>query len=154
MKQSPYLNSNQVSFLLANTGRGLAIGVLMLVAFFCGCKNSSRPTTIPVSGTVTFDGEPPKYVGALYFAPLEIAEGYPKRGGRAIFELDGKFAATSFEDGDGLVPGTYKVRIECWSKPPGMGGSAGVSALPKKFEAPNVVVSEDERSVTYDLDVK
>lgn len=148
MKQSQYLSNKSI---LALHKAAMAMLCLMLLV---GCSKSSRPTTIPVSGVVTFDGEEPEYMGALYFAPLEIPEGYPKRGGRAIFDTDGKFAATSFDDGDGLVPGTYKVRIECWKKAPGMGGGAGVSALPRKFESPDIVVPEDERSVTYDLDVK
>src|SRR6056297_2940471 len=79
-----------------------------------GCGNSNRPTTVPVRGMITVDGETPAYPGALFFAPLEVAEGYPKRGGRALFDTDGAFAATSFNEGDGLVPGTYRVRVESW----------------------------------------
>ena len=117
-----------------------------------GCGNSDRPKTVPVSGSVTFEGEPPEYPGALFFAPLEAAEGYPRRGGRALFGTDGRFEATSFEEGDGLVPGTYRVRVESWKEPPSM-GRPGVSYVPKGFESDELVVSEQDRSVRYDLNV-
>ena len=124
----------------------------MLLSGLPGCGRNDRPTTIRVQGTVTFDGELPEYPGAIYFAPTEVAEGYPRRGGRAIFETDGKFSATSFEEGDGLVPGKYVVRLECWKVPPAM-GKPGVSYLPKGFEAPELIVAETERMVRYDLNV-
>ncbi len=127
--------------------------LIALLLAAVGCGNSNRPTTVRVSGVVTFDGQPPKHRGGLFFAPLSVAEGYPKRGGRALFELDGKFAATSFEEGDGLVPGTYRVRVESWKQPPSM-GKPGVSNIPNGFEAPELVVSEDERSITYDLNIE
>ncbi len=117
-----------------------------------GCGNSDRPKTIPVTGSVTFDGEPPKYSGALFFAPIEVVEGYPRRGGRAFFETDGKFEATSFDEGDGLIPGTYRVRIESWKEPPSM-GKPGVSYVPKGFEAEDCVVSEKEKLIQYDLEI-
>lgn len=117
-----------------------------------GCGSSDRPKTIPVSGNITFAGETPEHPGALFFAPLEGVEGYPRRGGRALFETDGVFSATSFETGDGLVPGTYKVRIESWKKPPSM-GAPGVSYIPKGFEPEDIVVSEKEKSIRYDVDI-
>lgn len=131
----------------------VAIGCLATASFlFLGCKKSDRPKTIPVTGTVTFTGEQPENPGALFFAPLEVEEGYPRRGGRAMFDTDGAFAATSFEDGDGLVPGTYKVRVESWKRPPTM-NDPGVSYIPKGFEAEDIVVSSEEKSIAYDLDI-
>ena len=127
--------------------------LLLCLIAVAGCSKSNRPKTIPVQGKITFNGSAPEYGGALFFAPLEVAEGYSKRPGRALFELDGKFQATSFEDGDGLVPGTYRVRVESWKKPPGMGG-AGVSYVPDGFETEDLVVSKDEKSLRFDLDVK
>ena len=135
----------------------LSLPRLLLLSFaafllLLGCRNSDRPKTVKVDGQVTFAGELPDYPGALFFAPLEVADGYPRRGGRALFDTDGKYAATSFDDGDGLVPGTYKVRVESWKKPPAM-GSPGVSYVPKGFEAPDLVVSEAERKIQYNLDI-
>jgi hypothetical protein len=117
-----------------------------------GCGNYDRPKTVPVAGVVTFDGQSPQHPGGLFFAPLSVEEGYPKRGGRALFKTDGEFAVTSFEDGDGLIPGTYKVRIESWKQPPSM-GKPGISYIPKGFEPGELVVSSKERSVKFDLEV-
>lgn len=118
-----------------------------------GCGGNDRPKTIPVTGIITVKGSPPEQPGALFFAPIEVAEGYPRRGGRALFETDGHFAATSFEPGDGLVPGTYRVRIESWIVPPSM-GKPGKSYIPSGFEATELVVPVDAKTVNYDLDVE
>lgn len=128
----------------------ILVGMIVTIS---GCGGSDRPKTIAVSGVVTVNGASPEQPGALFFAPLEVVEGYPRRGGRALFETDGNFEATSFEPGDGLVPGTYRVRIESWIVPPSM-GKPGKSYIPKGFEAPELVVPADAKSVEYDLDVK
>lgn len=152
MNQSPFRKANSGSLYRSKTVmQGLALFAVVLIC--CGCGNTNRPKTVKVSGTITFEGGPPEYPGALFFAPIEAAEGYPRRGGRALFETDGSFAATSFTDGDGLVPGTYRVRLESWKEPPGM-NSAGVSYIPKGYKAPELVVSEKERRLFFDLDVK
>jgi len=131
----------------------VAMSCLVLATVFAmGCSKTDRPKTIRVSGKVTFAGEPPENPGALFFAPLEVEAGYPRRGGRALFDTDGEFAATSFDDGDGLVPGTYKVRVESWKRPPTM-NDPGVSYIPKGFEAEDIIVSSDEKSISYDLDI-
>ena len=122
--------------------------VLLLLPACCG---PGRPTTIPVTGTVTFGGKAPPAEGAIYFAPLEPAPGYDKRPGRARFGTDGLFAATSFEDGDGLLPGTYRVSIECWKSPPLM-GAAGNSHVPPDFTPPELAVPASGRMV-YDVNV-
>ena len=117
-----------------------------------GCCGPSRPTTIPVRGTITFGGNPPPAEGAIYFAPIRVAEGFDKRPGRARFDTSGKFDATSFADGDGLVPGTYRVRIECWKSPPTM-GAPGNSYVPPDFTPPDLDLMTASGRQTYDVDV-
>jgi hypothetical protein len=92
----------------------LSAGVLALV----GCGSSRDITLIPVSGTITFAGGPPPKPGTINFAPVSTEEGAPKRPGSANFAEDGSFEVTSFEDGDGLAPGTYSVKVTCWQQPP------------------------------------
>jgi hypothetical protein len=105
-----------------------------------------------VSGQITFDSESPPREGAVYFAPIQAEEGYPKRPGRAMFGLDGDFVATSYEPRDGLVPGEYRVNVECWKTVPGP-GSLGVSYVNEKFAPDNLVISSDQRRVEFNLDV-
>ena len=132
--------------------RGLVLlPFLFSLLFFVSC-GPSRPDTIPVTGKITFGGNPPPAEGAIYFGAIEAAEGYDKRPGRARFDTSGKFSATSFEDGDGLVPGSYSVRIECWKSPPTM-DAPGNSHVPANFTAPNLEVPVDGGRQEYNLDV-
>jgi hypothetical protein len=117
-----------------------------------GCSKSDRPLTVPVAGTVTFAGGPPPSDGSLRFAPIEVAEGLPNRPGRADFDASGKFSARSFAENDGLVPGTYKVMLECWKVVP-VDGKPGVSHIPTGYEPPELVVDRDAEGVKFDLDV-
>jgi hypothetical protein len=122
---------------------------------FSGCGND-RPTTIPVGGRITFGGGPPPAAGAVFFAPIDAEAGYPRRPGRAMFDEEGSYEATSFEEGDGLVPGEYRVSVECWKSPPGMGGAGatgGVSYVGPGFDPPNLVVPVDQDRVEHDLEV-
>ena len=75
--------------------------------------------------------------GRLFFLPTEPSPGLPRRPGLAKFGVDGRFRAGSFAESDGLVPGTYAVRIECWEAPPTMESSRPAkSCLPAIYAAP------------------
>jgi hypothetical protein len=107
---------------------------------------------VPVSGTVTVGGAAPPTGGAIYFAPLTVAEGLPRRPGRAEFDASGNYEVTSFEDSDGLVPGTYRVRVECWKVAPTM-DKPGESYLTEDAVLPELVVAADAGSISHDIDV-
>jgi hypothetical protein len=128
-------------------------GAALVASLGCG---GDGPETIPVHGKVTFGGGPPPAEGAVFFAPLSVEAGAQRRPGRARFGLDGAYEATSFEPGDGLVPGEYRVTVECWKTPPGMGGAggtSGVSFVGRGFEPPTLVVASDQDSVEFNLEV-
>ena len=148
MNPSPYLRS----WSRVGSMRLPLSAIALSIILFCGCRNANRPKTVPVKGSITFGGQPPAYPGALFFAPLQVADGYPRRGGRAHFDTDGQFVVTSFDEGDGLVPGTYRVRIESWRKPPTM-EAPGISYVPRDFNAADLVVAANERVVRYDVEV-
>jgi hypothetical protein len=66
---------------------------------------------------------------------------------------DGRYAATSFVDGDGLVPGRYVVHVECWQQLPTQ-GRGGQSHVPDDFQGrKELIVGEREQSITFDIDV-
>ena len=72
------------------------VGVfLMLIVVGCG---SSRPETVPVSGTITLDGGPWPTEALLFFGCYEPAEGFPVRPGKAVVAKDGSFRAGTFGD--------------------------------------------------------
>lgn len=103
--------------------------------WIAGCGND-RPTTIPVSGRVTLDKGNWPTSGTLFFLPMEPASGYPRRPATAEFAEDGSFgSATSWQDGDGVVPGRYKVYVECWKIRPTRAGPPPQSYAATKYQA-------------------
>ena len=129
--------------------------LMLLVAAGCG---SGLPQTVKVSGRVTFDGQPPPAAGSILFLPVEPAEGFPLRPGSGAFGTDGKYAAQTFEPGDGLMPGKYLISIECWDFPPEMQGNPGKSYVPRKYQSPqqsglSIDITPKMRSQQADFDV-
>ena len=78
--------------------------VLPCVALLMGC-GPDYPDCVPVSGKVTFEGEPVTQ-GTITF--------YPDGGRAAMGEIqpDGTYVLTTFEPGDGAVPGRHTVTIK------------------------------------------
>jgi hypothetical protein len=110
-------------------------GFLTLILTIVGC-GSGLPKTIKVSGRVTLDGQPPPGPGTVYFLPQEAGEGFPSRPATGDFDETGQFKATTFEPGDGLMPGKYLMSLEGWQTPPDMSGNPGKSYVPKKYQSP------------------
>lgn len=76
-----------------------------------GCGDSDG--LVPVTGKVTFDGAQPPAAGFVTFMPTERVAGKASRPARAVFDVDGAFAATSFKEGDGILPGKYTISVTC-----------------------------------------
>ena len=133
--------------------KGVAFAVLLLTT--AGC-DSGYEGLVPVSGTVTFDGGPPPAGGFLAFIPNDRAAGRPSRPGRATFQTDGAYQATSFKEGDGIYPGSYTVTVTCnkgaidYSKKDAFGDASYVA---KDFPGKQLVVEEGSDEVTLDIDV-
>lgn len=135
---------------------------LILATFFIGiavaavgCGDSRYPMT-EVQGKVTFNGGPPPKPGRIAFqlVPGTSNEGLPTRPGNAGFGADGAFQVTTFEKGDGLMPGTYEVRVICLDGLPGQTKSYDdVSLVPADWKPDNLVVTGEERSMTVNFDV-
>ncbi len=130
--------------------RWLLLGGLLIVAF-SGC-GPARPHLVPVSGRVTFGGNAPPAETMLYFVPVEGGSADPRpRSGRALADAEGNFQVTSFETGDGLMPGRYAVRLECWAEAPTM-RTPGVSHVPRDFSPLDLEVPATG-SANYAVDV-
>lgn len=76
-----------------------------LAAALPGC-GSDRPKTVPVSGEVLLDGQPLKAPGTVRVVP---ANARPATG--EIDPATGRFTLTTFEKGDGCVPGTHPATV-------------------------------------------
>jgi hypothetical protein len=77
---------------------------LICVAAASGCSRSGTSATAPVKGTVTYNGAPAGDVRVIFT---------PESGRPAIGDADseGRYVLTTFEPGDGAVPGKHKVSI-------------------------------------------
>lgn len=74
-------------------------GILLL----SGCGDG-RPVRVPVSGQVLLDGKPVP----LGFIRLLNDGGRPAQG---TLDSEGRFRLTTYDDGDGCVPGTHPVEV-------------------------------------------
>jgi hypothetical protein len=82
----------------------LAVALTLVWLLLAGC-GPRRPTTFPVTGTVTVGGKP--VAGAtVLFQP--VGGGVP---GRGVTTADGGFTLTTFEQGDGAIAGRHRVAV-------------------------------------------
>lgn len=111
---------------------------------------------VGVNGTITFDGQPPPKSGSIIYNPVPGSglEGLPMRPGRASFREDGKFVATSFQEGDGLLPGRYRVKVTCVDGIPDQQRSYDdISLVPSGWAPEDLVVEEGQSSISVNYDV-
>ena len=84
----------------------LALGLLVILPA-SGCSSrAARPRTYPVSGTVTWKGQPVEAARVVFVpaaAGIEAASG--------VTDAAGKFQLTTFVAGDGAQPGEYRVKV-------------------------------------------
>jgi len=88
-------------------GNLLAV-VLLASVLGLGCggqQGADRPSACPVTGTVTHNGQPVE--GAT--VAFQAASG--SRGAVGVTDAAGKYTLTTYESGDGAVPGAYQVTI-------------------------------------------
>lgn len=84
----------------------VASSVVGLVALGCG-DDTGLPRRYPVSGKVTYKGEPVKE-GLISFEPVDAAQGRAATGKIA----DGYYRLTTAVENDGALPGDYRVTIK------------------------------------------
>lgn len=80
--------------------------LFLVVAAIVGCaETSGRQKTVPVSGTVKFEGKAIPS-GSLLFVPIN-----PGPSAQANLRPDGTFKAGTYEEADGMIPGEYRIAI-------------------------------------------
>jgi hypothetical protein len=130
--------------------RGLS-ALALIVITLAGCSGSNRPKTVPISGRVAIDGQPPSEGGKLYFTPTQAAEGYSRRPANGAFDAEGAYRVMSWEPDDGLVPGHYTVSI--------VPLDANRTKIPKKYHQSGttdleVDVPVDAGKIEYNIEVR
>ena len=110
------------------------IAGMILLSMISGC--GSQPYgTVPISGKVTYeDGSlVPAPAIYLYFESQEEnvdAKTFPRRGSAKVNVADGTFSeVTTYEPGDGAIPGKHKVVVEVL----GDGGVPDYSYFPREY---------------------
>ncbi|GEM_PF-1056384 len=137
--------------------RPACVALMAALLAAAGCRGD-YPPTVPVRGRVTYNGGAWPGEGTIYFLPEKPAQGHTHHPGMAPFGRDGSFTVGTFAAGDGLAPGTYVVRIECWKVPPSMGGPPPESHMPTDYQTgrrslPKLVVEPGARRVWFEYDV-
>ena len=114
------------------------LSTLVVVALLpVGC-GPSYPTCYPVSGKVTFNGEPVTQ-GTVTF--------YPADGRSAIGKIqpDGSYSLTTFETGDGALAGNHAVTIKATT----VSGPAAPSSFEDELSQANSSAPAGEATVTW-----
>ncbi|QDT93506.1 hypothetical protein [Gimesia algae] len=112
---------------------GLLLSLGMLLCFGCGQPDDRLPTA-RVTGTVAFDGKPLTSGNIMFF---------PVSGGKHAVGMigdDGAFHLSTYESGDGAIPGEHKVVIQVSH------GSPDGTAVPQK--TPRIPVKYSQRNTT------
>ena len=122
----------------------------------CGSGSGSDLPLVPVSGRVTFEGGPPPAGGKVTFVQVSGSglAGMPNRPAQAGFGTDGYFAATSFEKGDGLLPGRYIATVICMDgEPTDTRPFEKITYVPLDYKAEELVVEEGQNAIEVNYNV-
>ena len=128
-----------------------------LLVFVIGCSGSGQfPETVPVSGTVTYKGNP---VPGIMITFLD-ADRDGSRPASGITDQSGHYRLTTFKANDGAIPGEKKVQINV--VPPGDADSPVKFAdptvqIPKRYsnsEASGLTATVENQNTVVDLDLR
>jgi len=124
---------------------------LCLLILLAGCSDNGLEM-VRVKGRVTFEGrELPEHC-TVYFHPVEVPAGLPKRPAASRLREDGRPSVTSWKTGDGLVPGTYEVKIQYYDPKPGADITSDDSWVGKSHQVEDLVIepgTESQIEVSY-----
>ena len=92
-------------------GWALVCASMLGLCFTAGC-GSGRPRRVKVSGRVLIDGQP---VTATTYGVIRLV---PKdhRAAWGNIGKDGRFTLSTYDDGDGVVPGTHEVEVTAYEQ--------------------------------------
>lgn len=136
---------------LRRTSLGVHLAVFILVCVAgCGKDNS---LTKQVRGQVTFQGAAPPAEGQITFAPIDAAPTYPRRPASGDFDKTGAFNLTTFTKDDGVIPGKYRVNINCWREPPTLKTKLSANYVSADFKFEATIDEKADEPVELRIDV-
>ncbi len=113
-------------------GRLFVLTLMLLTVSGCGEK---WVEVVPTSGTVKFNGKAPAGAQVVLHAVNPPTDAGLVVTPTARVSEDGSFVVSSYQAGDGAIPGEYVVTIE-WFQVDKDGGP-GPNVLPKEYGRPN-----------------
>jgi hypothetical protein len=118
----------------ASLASTLLFAVLLAIAG-CGSQHADHPPVFPVSGQVTWNGQPlPNALLVLHPKGAADARAIPARGQT---DQHGHFRLTTYETGDGAPVGEYTVTVAYHQLvATGSGYEPGPNLLPPKYASP------------------
>lgn len=136
------------------TGLLFLLPLVLLTTTGCGEKWASVQ---PTSGTVKFNGKAPAGARILLHAVNPPEDGAVAVTPTGRVEDDGSFKITSYQAGDGAMPGEYVVTVEWY--PVDKEGSVGANAIPKEYSNPatsplKATVSDGGPTTLDPIDIK
>ncbi len=136
----------------------ILIGPVILF-LLTGCSESKNQKTVFSSGVVTIDGQPLKK-GTVTFQPITTGENNLKRPATGEIDSSGRFQLSTFQAGDGLLPGKYHVVITAFENAPTVeeyaAGAKRKSLIPEKYSNSTTsgleaVVTDTNNEFTFEL---
>lgn len=134
-------------------GRALAAGGLLLaISALAGCGGSDQLEVYPVQGKLLLDGEPFGPT-SIMLVPVNSSEKGDTHSAQGKVDSSGNIQFTTYEQGDGVAAGEYKVVV-------GMDMAEPPKPFPRIYrnaqESPLTVSikPEDQNQVTIDMDSK
>ena len=116
-QQNFSIDQRHSTTIFARQIRGLMLFGVVIAIFVAGCSKERfprDPNMVPISGTVTIDGEPTPNVRVIFAKPQDVADFKVRKrrvldGFGGVTDEKGAFSATSVHKNDGLLPGDYTV---------------------------------------------
>jgi hypothetical protein len=90
-----------------------------------GCQRGGLPGTIPVRGKVIYAGRP-LTEGEVLYNPVDDSG----RRARGVIQSDGTFRLTTLQNGDGALPGEYRITVVAYAPHPGEPGRTEAAETP------------------------
>ena len=109
--------------------------------------------TKQVRGVITFNGAAPPATGKITLAPVEVADSLPRRPARGEFDENGRFTLTTFDAGDGIIPGRYTANITCWREKPTLATRLSANYVPSDFEHEVTIDRDADEPIELEIDV-
>lgn len=126
-----------LTFLRHHSVMGLAIACCLGLAS-CGGDRPPRLTVYPANGTVLLNGQPLANATLLFHSEfrLEGPDGKPAPVPGAYSNAQGEFVVSTYDPGDGLPEGEYRVTVSCDDRSGKLVKDSYPELLPASYQDP------------------